>query len=347
MPFDGCRGWRGRGRIQPEPGMEKQLSAVFVTEVSSVTAPMLARWADRGHHIAAVVVPGPRAGKRFSFSVIRRRLRRRFALRSHPGHATPSLIEFGPPYDWDTLGTRLGASDADLLICFGYGKLIPRTVLELFPNGGLNLHPALLPHYRGPHPIHRLVIDQMHEAHGGVTLHKMTSCFDEGDILAQVGFTAENWRSAATVNRALADAIAVLAADVAPEYCLGKLAGMPQPDGAYGWAQIEGGPLIVGARSSSEHVARLCRIVGSSVPVSALINGRPIRLAHPIRRLGPPTGEAAKRRWGLVAFDCADARVVHLAYNKLSRLLLRWQSKPRQGRPERRSFDIRRFGAKD
>ncbi|MGT2465479.1 hypothetical protein ACVOMV_09795 [Mesorhizobium atlanticum] len=84
-------------------------------------------------------MPGPRAGKRFSFSVIRRRLRRRFALRSHPGHATPSLIEFGPPYDWDTLGTRLGASGADLLICFGYGKLIPRTVLELFPNGGLNL----------------------------------------------------------------------------------------------------------------------------------------------------------------------------------------------------------------
>jgi methionyl-tRNA formyltransferase len=327
--------------------MEKPLSAVFVTEVSSVTAPMLARWANSGHRIVAVVVPGPRAGKRFSFSVLRRRLRRRFALISHPGHAIPALIEFSPPYDWDTLGPRLSASGADLLICFGYGKRIPRTVLELFPKGGLNLHPALLPHYRGPHPIHRLVIDQMHEAHGGVTLHEMTSGFDEGDILAQIGFAAEDWHSAATVNRALADTMAVLAADIAPEFCRGRLAGSPQPDGAYVWAQIERGPLIVGARSSSEHVARLCRIVGSSVPVSVLIDGKPVRLAQPIRRLGPPTGEAAKYRWGLVAFDCADARVVHLAYNRLSRLLLRWQSKPRQARREQRSFDIRRFGAKD
>jgi len=327
--------------------MEKPLSAVFITEVSSVTAPMLARWANRGHRIAAVVVPGPRAGKRFSFSVMRRRLRRRLALRSHLGHAVPPLIEFSPPYDWDALGRVLGMLGADLLVCFGYGKLIPQTALELFPNGGLNLHPALLPHYRGPNPIHRLVIDQMHEAHGGVTLHKMTSGFDEGDILAQVGFEAEDWRSAATVNRALADAMAVLAADIAPEFCRGRLAGSPQPDGAYLWARIEPGPLIVGTQSSSEHVARLCRIVGSSVPVSVVINGRPVRLAQPIRRLGPPSGEAAKCRWGLVEFDCADARVLHLAYNRLSRLLLRWQSKPRQGRREQRSFGIRRFGAKD
>ena len=327
--------------------MEKPLSAVFITEVSSVTAPMLARWANRGHRIAAVVVPGPSAGKRLSFSVLRRRLRRRLALRSHLGHAVPPLIEFSPPYDWDALGRVLGMLGADLLVCFGYGKLIPQTALELFPNGGLNLHPALLPHYRGPNPIHRLVIDQMHAAHGGVTLHKMTSGFDEGDILAQVGFEAEDWRSAATVNRALADAMAVLAADIAPEFCRGRLAGSPQPDGAYLWARIEPGPLIVGTQSSSEHVARLCRIVGSSVPVSVVINGRPVRLAQPIRRLGPPSGEAAKCRWGLVEFDCADARVLHLAYNRLSRLLLRWQSKPRQTRREQRSFDIRRFGAKD
>ncbi|TPI37914.1 hypothetical protein FJ414_13275 [Mesorhizobium sp. B3-1-6] len=346
MPSAGCRGWRGRDHIQPEPGMEKPLSAVFVTEVSPVTAPMLARWANGGHGIAAVVVPGPRAGKRFSFSVLRRRLRRRFALVFHPRHAMPRLIEFSPPYDWDTLGRELDVLGADLLICFGYGKLIPRTVLELFPNGGLNLHPALLPHYRGPHPIHRLVIDQMHEAHGGVTLHKMTSGFDEGDILAQVGFAAEDWHSAATVNRALADAMAALAADIAPEFCRNGLAGLPQPDGAYVWAQIDQGPLIVGTQSSSDHVARLCRIVGSSVPVSVLINGRPVRLAQPVRRLGPPSGEAAKCRWGLVEFDCADARVVHLGYNKLSRLLLRWQSKPRQAPREQRSFHIRRFGAK-
>ena len=149
-----------QSHIQPERRMEKPLSAVFVAEVSSVTAPMLASWVNKGHRIAAIVVPGPRAGKHRSFSTLRRRWRRRFALRSHLGRAMPRLVELGPSNDWDAIRQQLGTSGADLLVCFGYGKLIPQTLLELFPEGGLNLHPALLPHYRGPHPIHRLVMNQ-------------------------------------------------------------------------------------------------------------------------------------------------------------------------------------------
>jgi len=306
--------------------MENPLSAVFVTEVSSVTAPMLASWANKGHRIAAIVVPGPRAGKHRSFSTLRRRWRRRLALKSHFRGAMPRLVELGPSNDWEAIQRQLGTSGADLLVCFSYGKRIPQTVLGLFPGGGLNLHPALLPHYRGPHPIHRLVIDQMHDVHGGMTLHKMTAGFDEGDIIAQVGFAAEDWHSAGSVKQALADAMATLVAEVIPEFCRGKLAGAPQPDGTYVWARLQGDPLIVGLQNSSEHVARLCRIVGSSVSVNVLIKGEPVRLDRPLRRLGPPTGQAPKRRWGLVEFDCADARVVHLAYGKLSRLLLRWPS---------------------
>jgi hypothetical protein len=52
--------------------------------------------------------------------------------------------------------------------------------------------PDVLPHCRGPHPIHRLVLDRQYEAHGGVTLHKMTAGFD--DILAQIAFSASRHR---------------------------------------------------------------------------------------------------------------------------------------------------------
>jgi len=326
--------------------MEKPLSAVFVTEVSAVTAPMLAGWVNKGHRIAAIVVPGPRAGKHRSFSTLRRRWRRRFALRSHLGRTTPRLVELGPSDDWDAIQQQLGTSGADLLVCFGYGKRVPQTVLGLFPKGGLNLHPALLPHYRGPHPIHRLVIDQMHDVHGGVTLHNMTAGFDQGDIIAQVRFAAEDWHSAGSVKQALTEAMATLVADVIPEFCRGELAGAPQPDGTYVWARLQRDPLIVGLHTSSEYVGRLCRIVGSSVSVIVLIKGQAVRLAQPVRRLGPPTGQAPKLRWGLVEFDCADARVAHLAYGKLSRLLSRWQSRRRTGQ-ESRSFDIKRFGVTD
>ncbi|MER8641782.1 formyltransferase family protein [Mesorhizobium sp. M1252] len=335
--------------MQPELAAdpEASLSAVFVSEISSLTAPMLAAWIEKGHRIAAVVVPGPRPGKQSSFSTWRRRQRRRPILARYLGHRHPPLIEFGPPYDWAELGRQLGALEADLLICFGFRGLIPQTVLRLFLRGGLNLHPALLPQYRGPHPIHRLVIDGKHEIHGGVTLHKMTPAFDQGDILAQVALSIEDWHSAATVSAAIARAMARLVADAAPEHCRGRLTGMPQPSGEYVWAQLERSPLIVGGESSSDHVARLCRIIGPSVAVNVLVNGKPVRLAQPILRPRPVTGKASMQRWGVVAFDCADGRVVHLAYNRLTRLLMQLQRKLGSVGQRRPALPIRKFGSTD
>lgn len=335
--------------MRPEQAVDPgaSLSAVFVSEISSLTAPMLAAWVEKGHRIAAVVVPGPQSGKQSSFSTWRRRRRRRLILRRYLSHRHPALIEFGPPYDWAELGRQLAALEADLLICFGFRGLIPQAVLTLFPKGGLNLHPALLPHYRGPHPIHRLVIDDNHEIHGGVTLHKMTPAFDQGDILAQVALSIEDWHSAATVSAATASAMARLVADAAPEHCRGKLTGTPQPSGEYVWAQLERGPLIVGGDWSSAHVARLCRIVGPSVAVNVLVDGKPVRLAQPILRPRPVTGKASMHRWGLVAFDCADGRVVHLAYNRLTRLLMQLQRKLGSIGPRRPALPIRKFGSED
>jgi len=209
---------------------DKPISAVFILEITAVTGPMLAGWVEKGHRIAAIIVPAPRRNKRFSVGTWRRRLRRKLALRSNLGGTQVQLIEFGRPHDWDALAWQLAGVGADVLVCFGFSALIPDTVLNLFSKGGLNLHPALLPHYKGPHPIHRLIIDGQHETHGGVTLHKMTSGFDEGDILAQIAFSSEDWSSAATVSRALASAMKTLVTEFAPEYCTGALTGKPLLD---------------------------------------------------------------------------------------------------------------------
>lgn len=304
---------------------DKPISAVFIFEITANTRPILTGWVEKGHRIAAIIVPAPRRKKRFSIGTWRRRLRRKLALMSNPGGSQVPLIEFGRPHDWDALARQVAGLGADVLVCFGFSALIPDTVLNVFPKGGLNLHPALLPHYRGPHPIHRLVIDQQHEIHGGVTLHKMTSGFDEGDILAQIAFSSEDWSSAATVSRALASAMKTLVTEFAPEYCTGALTGKPQPTGDFTWAQLAREPLVIGNEWSSGDVARVWRIAGRSVAIHVLVNGALVRLAQPIRRLGPATGEAPVRHWGWVEFDCADGRFAHLLYNGFSKRLIEWQ----------------------
>ena len=46
----------------------------------------------------------------------------------------------------------------DILICIAYGKIFGPLFLELFPRGGINLHPSKLPDLRGPSPLNSLIL---------------------------------------------------------------------------------------------------------------------------------------------------------------------------------------------
>jgi methionyl-tRNA formyltransferase len=86
---------------------------------------------------------------------------------------------------------RLGASareeiaqfEPDLLACFAYGKIFGPKFLELFKEGALNVHPSLLPKYRGPAPIPAAI--RSGDASTGVTVQRMAAEMDAGDIVLQ------------------------------------------------------------------------------------------------------------------------------------------------------------------
>ena len=48
---------------------------------------------------------------------------------------------------------------ADLLVCFAYGHIFGPKFLALFPMGGINLHPSLLPKYRGCTPVQQAILE--------------------------------------------------------------------------------------------------------------------------------------------------------------------------------------------
>lgn len=70
---------------------------------------------------------------------------------------------------------------ADALLCSGYGGILPAELLDLFSAGSWNAHPSLLPAYRGRHAIQWAIAEG--EACMGVTVHRMTSRVDDGDIV--------------------------------------------------------------------------------------------------------------------------------------------------------------------
>ena len=68
-------------------------------------------------------------------------------------------------------------------ILASYGAFIPQGVIDLFPLGIFNIHPSLLPKYKGPSPIQYTILNG--EKEGGVTVIKLDNEIDHGPILAQ------------------------------------------------------------------------------------------------------------------------------------------------------------------
>ena len=87
---------------------------------------------------------------------------------------------------------------ADLWISAGYSIILTADALAIPRLGAINVHPSLLPAYRGSHPIYWAMFDRERV---GVTIHQMVPQVDAGDILAQLEHPVDPRRSPADVYR--------------------------------------------------------------------------------------------------------------------------------------------------
>ena len=78
---------------------------------------------------------------------------------------------------------QIAAQGFDALVCFAYGKIFGPKFLSLFKAGGVNVHPSLLPKYRGATPVPAAILNCDEET--GVTVQTLALGMDEGEILAQ------------------------------------------------------------------------------------------------------------------------------------------------------------------
>lgn len=85
----------------------------------------------------------------------------------------------------ERLGAWLGALSADILVTY-VAPLLPSEIFMIPTYGTINLHPSLLPKYRGAHPIMWMHLNMDQE--GGVTIHCVDTGIDTGAILAQAAF---------------------------------------------------------------------------------------------------------------------------------------------------------------
>ncbi|MDR1869368.1 MAG: methionyl-tRNA formyltransferase [Treponema sp.] len=96
----------------------------------------------------------------------------------------------------------------DLLVSFAYGRIFGPKFLALFPLGGINIHPSLLPKYRGPSPIQAAILNRDGET--GITVQTLAPEMDCGDILASEKFQLTGTETADSLGEIMAQRAAAL-----------------------------------------------------------------------------------------------------------------------------------------
>lgn len=116
----------------------------------------------------------------------------------------------------------------DMLVCFAYGKIFGPKFMALFKYGGINLHPSLLPRYRGPTPVNATIFNR--DVETAATVQTLAQKMDEGDILAQEKIALDGTETAGALLEKSAEIGARLLAEVIAETAKNDAlpAGRPQ-----------------------------------------------------------------------------------------------------------------------
>ena len=118
--------------------------------------------------------------------------------------------------------------NADLFVVVAYGQYIPQSVLALPPSGSINLHPSLLPKYRGSSPIQWALADG--ETVTGVTILYVSEKMDAGDILCQREVPIRSEDTALTLEPILSRAGAELLLGAVEQIRAGTVRATPQDE---------------------------------------------------------------------------------------------------------------------
>lgn len=173
---------------------------------------------------------------------------------------------------------------AETVVVVAYGVLIPESVLERAL--WLNVHPSLLPRWRGPAPVERALIAGDLET--GVTIHRTTRELDAGPIAAQRRFPIGPDDDAGAVYAKAAALACELLEEVLPEPRF-----RPQPEeGATYAPRLTGADRGLDWSRPPEELLRRIRALSPHIGARGEVRGRPLTVWR-ARPLGPGAALAA------------------------------------------------------
>jgi methionyl-tRNA formyltransferase len=138
----------------------------------------------------------------------------------------PAIVQLKPGSLKAEAREAVAALKADLLLAFAYGRIFGPKFLSLFPLGGVNIHPSLLPKYRGAAPIPAAILARDRET--GITFQRIALQMDSGGILLQERLPLTGRETAASLGDLAAEKSASLLPPLLRAIAKGEAHASPQ-----------------------------------------------------------------------------------------------------------------------
>lgn len=123
---------------------------------------------------------------------------------------------------------RMAATPPDVTVLVAYGEYVAPALLDLPRRGSINLHPSLLPRWRGSTPIQSAILAG--DTHTGVSIIRMDRGLDTGPIIAQRATPIGPDETHPQLSARLAAMGAQLLSEVLPLWLRGEIEAVPQPE---------------------------------------------------------------------------------------------------------------------
>ena len=121
---------------------------------------------------------------------------------------------------------EIASLSPDVIVVAAYSQFLPPDTLDLPPLGCLNVHPSLLPRYRGPSPVASAVLDGV--AVTGVTIIKLDEGMDSGPIIASRETPVGPQENVASLTTRLFQIGASLLVEILPAWAEDRIQAQPQ-----------------------------------------------------------------------------------------------------------------------
>lgn len=161
-------------------------------------------------------------------------------------------------------------------VLVSYGKIIPQSVIDLFEPGIVNIHPSLLPKYRGPSPIESAILHGDTET--GVTIMQLTKKMDAGPIYSQITVPLLDVETAPDLETQLAELGAQELGLILPAIINGTVTPTPQDESIASYCQLltKDDSLLDASKLSAEQAERRVRAYIAFPKTKVTIEGHSI-----------------------------------------------------------------------